>query len=137
MNVFLDKLNEQCLLCSDRKLNLMIYDKSRFLLSLQQRFLDTKPEYEMINESRYWSVSIPHETSGPCYTYDPPEDSDPGYVSGIHLTMNSETWDPNLEIFLHTKGKFFYQDDWTSDTSRIDPEILQQTHTGHPRVSGI
>ena len=114
----------------------MIYDRREFLRSLQQRFSSGEPEYEMINESKYWSVSIPHETSGPCHTYDPPQDSDPGYVSGIHMTMNSEVWVPNLEIFLHTKGKFFYQDDWTTDTSRLNPEMLKRITDVPPRVSG-
>ena len=90
----------------------------------------------MINQNQYWTVSIPHESSGPCYTYDPPFDSFPGYDVGMYLTMNSTNWDPDLEIFLHQKDKFFYQDDETVDTIKVKPFELKGVTTGHPRISG-
>ena len=90
----------------------------------------------MINQTENWDFSIPHESSGPCHTYDPPFDSDPGYINSMYLTLNMEKWDPDLDIFLHKKGKFFYQDEWTTDTTRLDLAKLQNVSTGHPRVSG-
>ena len=117
-------------------MNDYIYDKSQYLLSLQQRFSSGQPEIEMINQNESWSSSIPHESSGPCDTYDPPYDSDPGYINSMFLTLNMEKWDPDLDIFLHEKGKFFYQDEWTSDTTRVELSKLQNVSTGHPRVSG-
>ena len=90
----------------------------------------------MINQTQHWSFSIPHETSGPCYTYDPPFDSDPGFMIGMYLTLRSENWDPDLDIFIHEKGSFFYQDDLTFGTTRVSHEELQKVKTGHPRISG-
>ena len=113
-----------------------VYNKTKFLLSVQQRFTDGEPEYEMLNQIQYWSFSIPHESSGPCYTYDPPFDSDPGFLNGLYIAFNFENWDPDLDIFLHEKGKFFYQDNWTSDTIRIDQAKLKTVTTGHPRIKG-
>ena len=90
----------------------------------------------MLNQSDYWSSSIPYESSGPCYTYDPPFDSDPGYINSMYLTLNTEKWEPDLDLFVHEKGKFFYQDAWTMDTTRVDLTKLQNVSTGHPRISG-
>ena len=105
-------------------------------MSLQQRFLVGEPEYEMLDAPENWKFSIPHESSGPCYTYNPPEKSDPGYISGILIQLNMTNWDPDLDIFLHKKGKFFYQDDWTSDTIRVDRAMLNSSPSGHPRIAG-
>ena len=113
-----------------------LYNKNKFLLSLQQRFSMGKPEYEMLHRPDNWQFSIPHENSGPCYTYNPPEESDPGFISGILLQLNMENWDPDLDIFIHKKEKFFYQDDWTSNTIRIDPAGLNISDSGHPRIIG-
>ena len=113
-----------------------VYNKSKFLLSLQQRFSIEEPEQEMLDVPENWQFSIPHESSGPCYTYNPPEKSDPGYISGILIQLNMENWDPDLDIFIHKKGKFFYQDDWTSDTIKVDQAMLNSLPTGHPRIAG-
>ena len=91
---------------------------------------------EMINQQQYWSFSIPHESSGPCYTYDPPFDTDPGYTDGMVLTLNSTDWDADLEIFLHTKGKFFYNHDSTFNTAKVSLSKLKGVNTGHPKISG-
>ena len=90
----------------------------------------------MLDVPENWQFSIPHESSGPCYTYNPPEKSDPGYISGILIQLNMENWDPDLDIFIHKKGKFFYQDDWTSDTIKVDQAMLNSSPTGHPRIAG-
>ena len=114
-----------------------LYDRTIFLSSLQQRFSKNEPEYEMIDKDQYWSISIPHESSGPCYTYDPPFDSDPGFGSSMYLTMNSTDWDPALRIFLHAKGRFFFEANGrTVDTEEIKHSELKAITTGHPRVKG-
>ena len=87
-------------------------------------------------KNQYWKVSIPHESSGPCYTYDPPFDSEPGYTQGMYLTMNATDWDPDLEIFVHKKGKLFYQGEETADTIKVTPSGLKDATTSHPRISG-
>ena len=55
---------------------------------------------------------------------------------GMYLTLRSENWDPDLDIFIHEKGSFFYQDDLTFGTTRVSHEELQKVKTGHPRISG-
>ena len=112
------------------------FDKSSFLSLLQQRFTSGQPENEMINQHQFWTFSVPHETSGPCLTYDPPFDSDPGYMNGIFVRMNSTEFDPKLQIFLHKKSKFFYTDQATYNTIKIEKEKLESVWTGHPRISG-
>ena len=92
----------------------------------------------MINEDQYWSISIPHESSGPCYTYDPPVDSESGFDAGMYIIMNSKQedgWDPDLEMFFHEKGKFFYQDDKTADTVKVQKPNRKSLILGHPRIS--
>ena len=90
----------------------------------------------MLNQTNLWSFAIPHEDSGPCYTYNPPYESDPGYQNSIFLVVNFEDWVEDLDIFLHEKGKFFFQDGWTTDTIRLDQSKLRSVDTGHPRVKG-
>ena len=113
-----------------------LYNRTQFLASVQQRFSSNDEEYELIGQEQYWTLSIPHESSGPCYTYDPPFDSDPGQRSGVHITMKSTgKWDPNLSIFLHKKGKFFYQSDSEVDTEMIPLSKLKSKESGHPKIS--
>ena len=89
----------------------------------------------MIDQHQYWSVSIPHELSGPCYTYDPPFDSDPGFDSGVYITMKSaENWDSELEIFLHKKGKLFYMKHYEADTIKIDHLKLKTMASEGPKI---
>ena len=90
----------------------------------------------MIDKDQHWTISIPHESSGPCYTYDPPYDSEPGFASGMYIIMNStEDWDADLQMFLHRKGKFFYQNSSAVDTIKIQHSKLKSIATGHPRIS--
>ena len=115
-----------------------LYSRTVFLSSLQHRFSQNETEYEMVNEDKYWTISIPHESSGPCYTYDPPVDSEPGFDAGMYVIMNStaeDGWDSELEMFFHTKGKFFYQDDETVDTVKVQLSKLRSISSGHPRIS--
>ena len=112
------------------------YRTTDFLFSLQQRFNEGETENEMLNQTNHWTFSIPHEESGPCYTYNPPTLSDPGYPNSLFIVLNSEDWPKDLDVFLHEKGKLFFQDSWTSDTIRLDKNKLENIATGHPRVKG-
>ena len=113
-----------------------IFDKKSFLSSIQQRFTSGDPQNEMIDQDQFWTFSVPNEISGPCFTYDPPFDSDPGYMMGMFIRMNSTKWDPDLQIFLHTKGKFFYTDNATDNTIKLEEEKMKSVWTGHPRIGG-
>ena len=130
--LILEILDDLSLFLDDYK-----HDNTQFLFSLQQKFSEGETEEEMLNQTDLWTFSIPHEDSGPCYTYNPPRASDPGYPNSIFLVLNFENWTKDLDIFLHEKGKFFYQDGSTSDTIRLDQSELENVKTGHPRVKGI
>ena len=87
--------------------------KTHFLSHFKQRFTVSNGSLlEILSDERLWTKSIPHEESGPCYTYDPPAMSDPGWYYGVEIEPNmasgSDNWDKDLEIFLHERGKFFY-----------------------------
>ena len=111
-----------------------VYNKRNFLLSIQQRFSDGEPEYEMLNQSQYWSFSIPHESSGPCYTYDPPFDSQLAETSNMFIEFNMSTWDPLLEVFLHDKNQLFYSRKTSINTKFISSNMLRATALNHPRA---
>ena len=79
----------------------------------KQRFVVSNSSLiDILVDNNLWEESIPHEESGPCYTYNPPAMSDPGWWYGIEmypkLSSDSDNWDKDLEIFLHERGKFFY-----------------------------
>ena len=113
-----------------------LYNRTAFLSSVQQRFSLNQEEYEMIDEEQHWTVSIPHESSDPCYTYDPPQDSDPGHEAGLYITMKStKKWDSNLSIYLHKKGKFFYQSNFEANTQRIHLSQLKSVKSGRPKIT--
>ena len=105
LSFILDKLDNLALFLDE-----YTYQNADFLFSLQQRFKEGETEIEMLNQTDLWSFSIPHEDSGPCYTYNPPYESDPGYPNSIFLVLSFEDWLEDLDIFLHEKGKFFFQD---------------------------
>ena len=67
----------------------MTYDKRAFLSLLEQRFAFGQHEVDMLKDDKNWKQSVPHENSGPCYTYDPPFESDPGYDISMYIRMNS------------------------------------------------
>ena len=113
-----------------------VFNKKSYLSSIQQRFTSGEPQNEMIDQGQFWTFSVPNEISGPCLTYDPPHDSDPGRMMGIFIRMNFTKWDPNLQIFLHKKGKFFYTDNATDNTIKLEEEKMKSVWTGHPRISG-
>lgn len=79
----------------------------------KQRFVVSNAcSIDVLMDEKLWTESIPHEDSGPCYTYNPPAISDPGWYYGIEMKPNvvsdSGNWDKDLEIFLHEEGKIFY-----------------------------
>ena len=62
-------------------------DRSNYLRVFEQRFRNNEPEIDILHNDRFWTKSIPHEQSGPCETYDPPYDSDPGYDISMFFTL--------------------------------------------------
>ena len=80
--------------------------RTDYLTVFEQRFVKDQTESDILRNDKYWTKSIPHEYSGPCETYDPPMQSDPGYEISMFLTLKE--LDTNLDIFLHEKNKFFY-----------------------------
>ena len=115
----------------------MTYNRTAFLSTFQQRFVIDQPERDVLHEDGHWKRFIPHENSGPCETYDPPVESDPGYEISMHMRMNSSDWDPDLEIFIHAKNNFFYTKK-PSDSIYLDSEKLQNNNNKlpHPRAIG-
>ena len=113
-----------------------LYNRTNFLSVFQQRFVTGQSDENVLHEDRYWKRFIPHEYSGPCETYDPPLESDPGYATSMHITMNSSSWDPNLEIFLHERNKFFYAKSPTYMMIYLDSKKLRATNLTHVRATG-
>ena len=62
----------------------------------------------MLHDERHWELSYPHEASGPCHTYNPLHESDPGLPIGIYIVMKDKSLDPRLEIFLHDENQLYY-----------------------------
>ena len=114
----------------------MTYDKREFLSLLEQRFTSGEPEVDMLNNEKFWTQFVPHETIGPCYTYNPPFESDPGYDISMYISLNSNHFDDNLQIFLHEKNKFFYSTKNGFNLVYLDHNILRNSQMVHPRVVG-
>ena len=111
------------------------YNRTTFLSMFEQRFITDQSERDVLHEDKYWKRSIPHEYSGPCETYDPPFESDPGYEISMYMRMNSSNWDPNLDIYIHEKNKFFFS---KKHMTYLSPEELrsEQNQLSHPRGKG-
>ena len=88
----------------------------------------------MLQRNENWREFVPHEGSGPCYTYDPPEDSDPGYDISIYVKFNAKQFEDGLEIFLHQKNKFYYATKHDYDMLYLDHNTLRSTNKDHPRA---
>ena len=120
----------------------MSYKRTDYLFVFEQRFVKDKSEHEMLHDDRYWTQSIPHEKSGPCETYNPPFESDPGHEISIFMVLNSTDIDPDLDIFLHRRNKFFYSKKSTYNTKYLDQQEFKQLKSNtildlqHPRVIG-
>ena len=89
----------------------------------------------MLHKDKYWNTFVPHEHSGPCYTYNPPFDSDPGKTVNMHMVFNMSDWDPQLQIFLHDTKSFFYSTTPVTNTIYLDADILSQAPK-YPRAVG-
>ena len=77
-------------------------------------------EYDILNNDSLWTMSIPEESSGTCFTYNPQIESDPGYwysmmnVPNIEDTQGSNYDEKKrnlfneIKIFLHKPNHLFY-----------------------------
>ena len=98
-------------------------------MRFEQRFQSGSPAIDMLHKDEYWNTFVPHEHSGPCYTYNPPFDSEPGTTVNMHMVLNMSDWDPQLQIFLHNPKSFFYSTKAISKKANpiyLDAEILSQ-----------
>ena len=114
----------------------MTYPRTDILAVFEQRFVSGESEHDMLHVDGQWKVSVPHEESGPCYTYDPPNESDPGLMVSIFMRLKTKDWNSDLRIFLHEKNRFFYSIKSAPKTMYLDPKSWKQANTGHPRAIG-
>ena len=87
--------------------------KSKVLKEFKQRFsVFNSSLIDVFRDESLWKQTIPQADSGPCFTYNPPKSSDPGWYYGIEIKPNMKVgesnWPADLEIFLHERDKFFY-----------------------------
>ena len=84
--------------------------RTHYLTTFKQRFENDKPEKEILLEDKYWTKSIPHEQSGPCETYDPPFDSDPGYDISMFFTLKDLLHWIMLEVAVYSllQSSYFF-----------------------------
>ena len=110
--------------------------RTDYLTVFEQRFVKDQAENDILHNDQYWTKSIPHEKSGPCETYDPPMQSDPGYEISMFLTLKD--LDTSLDIFLHEKNRFFYSKNLMSSkfTKFLDLEEVKKTNNDHTRIIG-
>ena len=112
------------------------YKRTDFLSLFEQRFVSGQDKKDVLHDDRYWKRFVPNENSGPCETYDPPFESDPGYAISMFIRFKSGDWDPNLEIILHEKDNFFYSTSPTYMMVYLDSKRLRATNLSHPRAVG-
>ena len=115
----------------------MVPDRTSFLSNFTQRFRGEPFGIDVLKPNENWKVFIPNENSGPCYTYTPPRDSDPGDTNSMYMVFNLTEWDPLLEIFLHEKNDFFYSKRRMLNTKLITSKMLNESQTKYPRALGI
>ena len=114
----------------------MSYDRREFLTSLDHRFVGGQLDVDMLDDSKNWKQFVPHETSGPCYTYTPQSESEPGFDMSLYVKMNANEFDKNLRIYIHEKDKFFYSTRNQDGSLFIDEESFSRHNNSHPRVVG-
>ena len=114
----------------------MIPDRTSFLSNFTQRFRGEPFGVDVLKQNENWNVFIPNENSGPCYTYTPARDSDPGDTNSMYMVFNLTEWDPMLEIFIHEKNDFFYSKRRMLNTKLITSKMLNQSQTKYPRALG-
>ena len=111
----------------------VIPDRTSFLSNFTQRFRGEPFGVDMLKQDEYWKVFIPNENSGPCYTYNPPRDSDPGDTNSMYMVFNLTEWDPLLEIFIHEKNDFFYSKRRMLNTKLITSKMFYHFSCNRPR----
>ena len=114
----------------------MVYPRTDILETFQQRFVSMESTIDMLHLDKEWTVFVPHENSGPCYTYDPPSESDPGLSVSILMRLKTDDWDSDLRIFLHEKNKFFYSIKPAPNIKYLDPKSWNQANIRHLRAIG-
>ena len=114
----------------------MTYDRRDILKLLEQRFTNGQTDVNMLKDDQSWKTSIPHEKSGPCYTYDPPFESEPGFDISLYLKLKANEFDDDLQIFLHEKNMFFYSTKPEAGVGYINKEIFEKKRNSHPRAIG-
>ena len=113
-----------------------IPSRTSFLKNFTQRFRGEEYGVDVLNQDDNWEVLVPNENSGPCYTYNPAQDSDPGDTNSMYMVFDSSDWDPLLEIFIHGKNDFFYSKRQMLNTKLITMEMLKEAQTKYPRAPG-
>ena len=106
--------------------------RTAFLKSFTQKYFES--DIDVLKNDDQWHASIPNEESGPCYTYDPPFDSQLAETSNMFIEFNMSTWDPLLEVFLHDKNQLFYSRKTSINTKFISSNMLRATALNHPRA---
>ena len=114
----------------------MTYDRDDFLALLEHRFVSDQLDVDKLNDSKSWRQFVPHESSGPCYTYTPQMESEPGFDISLYVKMNANEFDNNLKIYLHEKDKFFYSTRSQEGSLFIDKDSFTKTGNSHPRAIG-
>ena len=111
-------------------------DRSNYLRVFEQRFRNNEPEIDILHNDQYWTKLIPHERSGPCETYDPPMQSDPGYEISMFVTMKD--LNTSLDVFVHEKDKFFYSKNrmFGKFTKYLDVSEFIKSRNDHTRIIG-
>ena len=103
--------------------------------SFEQFFSANEPVKDVLHDEKHWELSVPQEMSGPCHTYNPLHESEPGPTVGTYIKMKDDFWDPALQIFLHKEDKFFYSHYLKWDYF-LDAKALEETKLNHPRLKG-
>lgn len=114
----------------------MIPHRTSFLSNFTQRFQAENFGVDVLTDDKNWKSFIANENSGPCYTYNPPRNSDPGDTNSMYMVFNFSDWDPLLEIFIHDQNDFYYSKRTMLNTKVITSSMLNETQTKYPRALG-
>ena len=113
----------------------MSIPRTDFISSLKQRYsLDGHPK-DVLHDDKHWKLSYPHERSGPCHTYNPLYESDPGLNVATFIVMKGKSWDPKLEIFLHDENQLYYSHNLRHDFY-LKPITLDEANINPARLKG-
>ena len=107
--------------------------RTDLISSFEQKFSRGEPAKNVLDDETHWGLSFPHENSGPCYTYNPLHKSDPELQVGMYIVMKDESWDPTLEIFLHSADELYYSHTLVWDWF-LSAKTLRKERLHHPRL---